>query len=116
MDPFISWMLNKKLEHSKTRLALSIDRLVDDYKGDGNQKRYFRAFVDGEDVSAMLGNFIGRPVSKAKDTKNCILVKGCGMDMRFWLQLKTFRTASEAGYPYIFDEAEYEYLGRNQRP
>lgn len=104
-------MKRKNLEASHTRAAISLDRLDRQ-----RQVRYFRVFVDGEDVSRMVGDFIGKRVSSARGTCDCVIVRGCGMNMGFWIQDALHSAAYAEGFPDMFDADEYDYLGRNKCP
>ena len=111
MDTLIQWVKENNNEKS-IRLSLKLEKIVRDRSGRGNDARYFRCFIDNHDVSVMVANLIGRNYSKAtkNNTRNCVIVHGCGMDMAFWLQSKVYRAAYEAGYTEMFDNQKYNLL------
>ena len=48
-------MKNKHFVEKEIKVDMSLDQLKKDEAERGNQKRYFRCFINGEDVSRMVG-------------------------------------------------------------
>lgn len=106
----IDWMKEHDLLDKETRLTLSLERIVKDRYGNGNDARYFRCFLNGNDISQMVADFVHMKHSTAKTTNGCVIVHGCGMDMAFYLQNEAYRAGERNGYPKMFNSQFYNLL------
>ena len=97
------------------RLKIGMDKYVPDSTRQGNEKRYLRCFVGKEDVGYLISIITNKKLSEAVNTKGCVIVHGCGMDMAFALQASAYSRAAIAGYSNLFDMNEYTYLGKRIR-
>lgn len=94
------------------RLELELWRLVPDKTGNGNDARYFKAYINGSDVTKEVAEAINFKLSKSRNTMGCLIVHGSGTDMCFVIQSRMYSRAYVKGYPGMFDMNEYKYLGR----
>jgi hypothetical protein len=92
------------------KLELMLNKVTPDPMRNGNDKRYFTVKINGLTVTQMVAEAVNLKLSKAKDTYGCVIVKGTGSDMGWWLQERVWRAASDAGYPDMFDKADYVLL------
>ena len=93
------------------QLEIGLDKLKNRLSPDGDQIRYFHVRIGGTDVTSMAAELAGLPVSHAKDTEGSLIIHGCGTDMGFALQARIYRNACAEGYPDMFDDSIYRYLG-----
>ncbi len=84
------------------------------YVNDSHATRYIKVFINGVDVALLVANATGYKVSKAKDTCNCIIVHGYGLDIWASIQNRVYREAYQAGYPNMFSQDFYKYLGQKR--
>ena len=92
------------------RLSIGLDKLAN-----RKQTRYFRCFLNEQEVTGMVASLCGFTTSNAKDTRGCIIVHGCGMDMGFYVQSKVYSCAFENGEKEMFDKSNYNYIGKRMR-
>lgn len=97
------------------RLSIGLDKIANKLSPNGNQSRYLRCFLDGHEVTGMVASLCGFTTSNAKDTRGCIIVHGCGMDMGFYVQSKVYSCAFENGEKEMFDKSNYNYIGKRMR-
>lgn len=89
------------------KLEIGLEREVK-----GTNTRYFKIFINRQDVTTMVAGAINGKLSKAKDTYNCLIVHGCGMDMGEAVQSAVYIAAVQAGYKDMFEKTAYKYLGK----
>ena len=109
-EKLISWMKSNNMIDKETKLDLRLEKIVKDRYGNGNDSRYFRCFINGNDVSQMLADFVHLKHSTAKATNGCVIVHGCGMDMAFWLQYRVYNKAVSLNYLKMFDSDKYNLV------
>lgn len=97
------------------KLEIGLVKVVPDRDRCGNDARYFEVKIHGSTVTQMVAEATNLKISKARDTYNCLIVHGSGMDMGFALQDRLYHKASQAGYPNMFDKDEYIYLGKRNK-
>lgn len=106
MKNLVDWCEQNNIK-TPIKLQIGLVKLINT----GTQKRYFRVYIDGHDVTQMVANAVGLKLSKAKDTYNCLIIKGCGMDMGFALQCRVSKHSYQYN-PNLFDKDDYIYLGK----
>lgn len=97
------------------RLSIGLDKIANKTSATGNQSRYFRCFINGQEVTGMVASLCGFKLSKARDTKGCIIVHGSGMDIGYYVQYKVYSYAFRNGEKDMFDESDYNYIGRRKK-
>ena len=111
MAGLYEWVLRNKIEQP-IKLDIALEKIAYDKTGRGNDSRYFKVYIGGMNVTQMVAEAANLKLSKARDTRDCVIVHGSGMDMGFALQDRVQRAAYQAGYPNMFDRDLYNYLGR----
>lgn len=96
------------------KFDIGLDKLTHRNDPDGNQRRYFRVFLNGQDVGHLVAQSCGLSLSMANDAYNCIIVHGCGMDMAFWGVYQIYCTAENRGYHNMISQY-YNFLGKKSR-
>ena len=97
------------------QLSIGLDKIANKLSPNGNQSRYLRCFLDGHEVTGMVASLCGFKTSNAKDTKGCIIVHGCGMDMGFYVQDRVYSYAFRNGGKEMFSSSNYNYIGKKMR-
>lgn len=97
------------------QLEIGLDKLANQYSPTGNQSRYMRVKIQGKDVTEMVADMINLKISHAKDTDGCLIIHGCGMDMAYNIQYNVYKQAYILGFPEMFDECNYKYLGKKTK-
>ena len=111
----ICWWVNKMLkEGADIQMPIQLEIGIDKVSSDG-MTRYMTTRIAGQDVTSMIANAIHCKTSRARDTSGDLVVSGCGMDMGLYVQNSLYRAACRAGYPDMFDESHYKYLGKRSR-
>jgi len=105
---WVNWEAERgRLDPTNIKLEIGIDKVSSD-----GMTRYMTVKIAGQTVTRMVADAIHCKMSKARDTYDCMIVKGCGMDMGFLVQNDLYRAAYQAGYPDMFDKDYYTYLGK----
>ena len=111
LDPLQNYVKYHYKGEFPIKLEIKLEKIADKWNKDGDQRRYFRCYIDGTEVTMAVAEVLNRTISKAKDTNGCMIVHGCGMDMAHWIQNEIWSRFSYAGYKEMFDANEYKYLG-----
>ena len=107
MNNLVNWINSQGSIETPIRLEIGLVKI-----GNQGMTRYLKIFINGNNVTQMVGTALNLKFSKAKTTNGCVIVKGCGMDMGFWLQRRLYDKARSEGFGYMFDPDNYKYLGR----
>ena len=92
------------------QLKIGLDKII--YKADGKEVRYLTVKIDKANVTQMVAEVVNLKVSKARDTYGSLIIHGSGMDVGKFIQESVFRAACQAGYPGMFDQNKYKYMGK----
>lgn len=96
-----------RLNHFETPVMLEMK--VEKITNDGTT-RYIRVKIQGVDVGGLVAIATDKRVSRARKTRGCVIVHGCGMDMLLELQMRVHNKASMLGYPNMFHKDRYKQL------
>ena len=74
--------------------------------------RYMRVYLGNRDITKLVIGALDGKMSKAKDSYGCIIIKGTGMDMGYYLLERIDNALSYCGFNNLINRKEYNYLGR----
>jgi len=109
--PICRWVNTMINEGVDIQMPIQLEIGIDKISSDG-MTRYMTTRIAGQNVTSMVANAIHCKTSRARDTSGDLVVSGCGMDMGFYVQNSLYHAACRAGYPDMFDEGHYKYLGK----
>ena len=109
MLPLIDYVKRNSIK-TPVQLEIKLEKFIVDRYRNGRDSRYLRVFINGFDVSQMVGNMTRHKISKARDTYGTVIVHGSGMDMGWVLQSEVYVEARNAGYGDMFDKGNYKLV------
>ena len=98
----------------KETYPLKLDIGIDGVSVDGTT-RYMTVKLGGYNITHMIAKAADYKISGSKQYRDSLIIHGCGMDMCFALQNRVYQRACNAGYPDMFDNNYYNYLGVRKR-
>ena len=99
------------------RLQIGLHGIRDFNHRDGAQKRYYKVYLGGEDVTTLLAglaNEMDRICYAADNRYKTFRAVGCGMDMAFYT-VYTLSKANTIAGEQLIDGQRYTYLGKMLR-
>ncbi len=109
MKALYAWVQNSGVQQP-IKLGLKLEKVVYDRNRQGNDARYFSVYVGVANITQMVAEAVNLKLSKAKDTRGCLIIHGSGMDMGFALQSRVYKYACQDGFPNMFDCGNYKLI------
>ena len=102
-----------KRNHIKqpVQLGIKLEKVIKDPYQQGRDRRYFRIYIEGHDVTQMVSNALDYgKTSNARGLKGTMIVAGSGMDMGLMVQNDLSNRAKTEGYGNMFDPQKYRVV------
>lgn len=92
------------------QLAIGVNKVADH-----RTSWFITVKIDGYDVTQMVAEACGLPMSVGFNTYNSLIMKGIGLNVGTALQSRLYGVAKRAGYPDMFDKTDFINMGQRNR-
>lgn len=104
--PLVNYLSLLELE-TPVKIGIDLHSFRRDPKGNGKDKRFFRIYAEGRDITNFIADLLEQKLSTARNTYGCLIVTGSDGDVMESLVKRICSRMAEEGYPDIFYQEDY---------